>query len=219
MSTMTERQRFVAHWARFLKRFGKEDTGVLDVLLAQYGGRDRHYHAFWHINDALDLLEEVRRDMPAWFADPARDAAIELAIFEHDVVYNTRLDDNEKRSGLLAQAHALELGFDVLTGASAHLYIMATTHKAPAPTRDARIVCDIDLAPLAAPSRTFRLNTRHVRREYAQVPDDAFKAGRKRFFAKMLDRAVRPTIYQTEYFQERFEAAARANLERLVRES
>ncbi|MDO8408037.1 MAG: hypothetical protein Q7S95_02260 [bacterium] len=215
-----EMGRFAIRWNRFLHRFDKRDDetpSILDVLVAQYSGPGRYYHGLWHINDGLDLLEEARRDRPEWFADPRIDAAIELAFFEHDVVYGAALEDNEKRSGELAQIHAGRLGFDVLTGASAHWYVTATTHKRMAPTREGQIVCDIDLAPLAAPWGRFCENTELVRKEYRHVRSDAlFAEGRKKFFAAMLDPEIRPVIYQTDYFRERFESRARANMQRVV---
>lgn len=220
-----EERRFAAHWQRFLDRYGKEDPGpvtVLDVLLAQYGAPTRHYHHYWHINDGLDLLEEARRDMPEWFADRSIDAAIELAFFEHDAVYDAALDDNEERSEHLAIRHAHTLDFDssMILKLIQSQSIRATTHRGPAPTLEAQIVCDVDLAALAAPWEAFCRNTRLVRLEYRHVRSETvFAKGRREFFAGMLDREKRPHIYQTGYFRARFEAAARENLERVVRDA
>ncbi len=218
-SNSYDRILFGNNWTSFLERFGKRDNSsqrVLPLLLNKYGGADRHYHSCWHINDAYYLLEDARRDRPEWFAEPDEDAAIYLALFEHDVIYNAAESDNERRSATLASAHAHRLGFGRGVGVRVIHYIRATDHRGLASTRGAQIVCDVDLATLALPWENFCQKTAMVREEYSHIASDAdFAAGRRAFFAKMLDPAARPSIYQTEYFA-RFEKLARENLERVV---
>lgn len=211
---------FAAYWSRFLKRFNKKDDDripVLNTLLALYGGDDRYYHAYWHINGCSELVETARRDMPEWFADPDVDAAIELALDEHDVIYKAAELDNEERSAALAKIHAHRLGFAPAVGELASECVLATKHVWPAPSLAARIVCDIDLATLASPLERFCENTEMVWSEHAHLMTRAeFDQRQRGFFASMLDFKVRPSIYQTGYFFTRLERPARANLQRVV---
>ena len=50
-----------------------------------------------------------------------------------------------------------------------------------------------------------------MRREYAHVPDAAFRAGRA---AVLRDLLAKPHLFHTAYAREHWEAAARANVER-----
>jgi len=205
------------NWEKFLRRHNRTDADgkIFRVLLNNYGGHDRYYHTFWHINGCLALLAEARRDMPEWFADKVRHAAIELVLFEHDVIYDANAsEDNEERSAVLAGVHANRLGFAQSVKLLLRPYILATKHQEPVHALGARVVCDIDLATLAEPWERFCEHTRQVREEYGRYSDEEFAEGRREFFREMLGRD-RP-IYQTGYFRDRFEKRARENLARVV---
>jgi predicted metal-dependent HD superfamily phosphohydrolase len=55
--------------------------------------------------------------------------------------------------------------------------------------------------------------SRSRRKEYAHVPDFFFRRGRAKILNQFL---ARPAIYSTPYFRKRFEAQARANIERTL---
>ena len=52
-----------------------------------------------------------------------------------------------------------------------------------------------------------------MRREYAHVPDEAFRAGRA---AILRDLLAKPHLFHTAYAREHWEASARGNAEREV---
>lgn len=219
-NTTDEREQFIINWADFLARHGKADTGtprVLDVLLGQYGNKDRHYHHYWHPNGCIALLRDARRDMPEWFTDPIQDAAIEHALIEHDGVFvigGLVNGLNERWSGELAHLHALQLGFEQQVADLAQWLVRFTTHMdANNWHLAAQIVCDIDIATFAAPWSQFRRHSRLVHKELWWLTEAEFAARNRRYFGKML---VRKRIYKTEYLYNRFEARARANLERVI---
>lgn len=217
--------RFKAHWERFLRRFnvsGVPDTmpdstlpKSFSLLRHCYGEECRHYHTMKHIVLMLDELENVRRTYPKWFDDAIEDAAIELGVWFHDVIYDPTEHGNEERSAKLAEAHARNLGLSRPVAQLARNYIRATDHRQFAEDFGAWILCDLDLMSLAAPWDEFRKMTRCIRLEYAHVPDDEFKAGRRKILESMLDR--RPHIFQTLWFRDRLEHQARANLRRSIR--
>lgn len=68
---------------------------------------------------------------------------------------------------------------------------------------------DLDLAVLGAPRAIYDAYAAAIRREYAMVPDAAWRTGRAGVLDRFLDR---PRLYQTGHFHERLESAARANL-------
>src|SRR5580698_10201794 len=68
---------------------------VFDDLFARYTAADRRYHDFHHIEACLRLLDSVR-------GLARHPDSIELAIWFHDVVYDSRRSDNEEASASLA---------------------------------------------------------------------------------------------------------------------
>ncbi len=216
--------RFRSHWLRFLRRFAIVDDSLPTVygfLMDLYGAESRHYHTMKHIVRMLDELEALRHtvpeSLPGLFNDPIEDAAIEFGVWFHDAVYDTMEHDNEERSAQYAKKEARRLGLSRPVAQLTKHYIRTTDHRRLAEDRGAEILCDLDLMSLAGSRDEFRENTRLIQLEYAHVPNDKFKAGRRAFFEAMLDRNKRPSIYQTAYFFDRFEEKARANLRHAVR--
>ena len=86
-----------------------------------------------------------------------------------------------------------------------------TEHHRPADD-DANgcVLSDADLAILAAAPERYAEYAADVRREYAHVPDDLFRAGRA---AVLRDLLAKPSLFHTAHAREHWEAAARANVE------
>lgn len=176
---------------------------VTPDLVARYGEPARHYHDLAHVRACLDLFELHRH----CFADPE---ATELAIWFHDGIYDPTRSDNELCSADLADSLLTGLGVDPATLASVRQLILATRHDAAPSDPDARLLVDIDLSILAAPESQFDAYERAIRREYAHVPEPAFREGRARVLRAFL---ARDAIYLTAPFRH-LEAPARANLTR-----
>ncbi|HBO2511078.1 TPA: hypothetical protein L4H96_005238, partial [Pseudomonas aeruginosa] len=83
-----DRQRWDALWQRL---GGNPPADAFDALLAAYGGADRHYHSDRHI---LACLEHFDR----WRQLALRPDLVELALWTHDLVYDTQRQDNEAAS-------------------------------------------------------------------------------------------------------------------------
>jgi predicted metal-dependent HD superfamily phosphohydrolase len=71
------------------------------------------------------------------------------------------------------------------------------------------VLCDADLAILAAPPAAYAAYTAAVRQEYHFVPDDAFRAGRAAVLRRLLEL---PRLFRTPYGRRAWEATARYNL-------
>jgi Uncharacterized protein conserved in bacteria len=87
---------------------------------------------------------------------------------------------------------------------------MFTRHSAAPVGVDAHVLVDADLSILGAPPARFREYEAQVRSEYAWVPDEMFRTTRAQILKELLDRSH---LYSTAYFQERYEAQARRNLQ------
>lgn len=197
------RARFDELWGRTVRGNGAE--AAWRALDAGYGEAGRHYHSWRHIADLLEGHDAVRA-LPD-FAGLDHDA-IDLAILFHDAVYDTARTDNEVRSAALLLTHA---GPAAESGPirAAEAMIQATAAHAPSDDAATRLMLDLDLAVLGAPRPVYEAYAAAIRREYAAVPEAAWRFGR----AGVLDRFLaRLDLYQTRPFRDRFETAARTNL-------
>src|SRR5687767_2511875 len=76
---------------------------ALGELLRAYSSSDRHYHNFTHIQDCLSIFDQT-----SFLA--AHPEEVELAIWFHDAVYDTRRSDNEQKSAEWAEAVIQQAG-------------------------------------------------------------------------------------------------------------
>lgn len=86
---------------------------------------------------------------------------------------------------------------------------MTVEHDPAAGDRNGEVLCDADLAVLAAAPAQYRHNSAAIRAEYAHVPEDVFRAGRAHIIEALL---AGPALYRTPIARKRWEQAARANL-------
>ena len=191
-----------ASWTATLAQAGLADPegrcwSELEVL---YGAADRHYHTLDHVAACLTHLAGTERDH----------APLRLALFYHDAVYDTHRHDNEEASARLAERRLEQMGAEAHLLETVVTLILATTHRDEPAGPDAALLCDIDLATLGSSEPGYRAYAEAIRREYAWVPDEDYRAGRSRVLNSFL---ARDRIYHTEPFHS-LEAPARSNLER-----
>jgi len=180
---------------------------LFDQLQAMYCESGRYYHTDQHVSECLKAL-----DQHAQLAD--RPIEIELAIWFHDAVYDSRRADNEEQSAALAKQALSALGAASDSIDRIESMILATkSHQAIG--RDAELMLDIDLGILGQPAAVFESYDQAIRREYAWVPEEQYLNGRTAVLQSFLDR---PTIYHTQVFREAYEDQARRNLESRIRQ-
>lgn len=175
-------------------------------LVASYAEPARAYHTLQHINECFQHFERVRdvADCPE---------EVELAIWFHDAVYDTKVKDSEERSARLAQTCLLEGGVAGESIDRVHNLILATKHVDPPAGTDETLLVDTDLAILGAAVDRFDEYEAQVRREYSWVPLDTYKLERSRILQGFLDR---PRVYWSKHFFDTLENRARANLARSI---
>lgn len=178
-------------------------------LVELYRATDRHYHDIRHIEALLGLATEYR----AALTDPE---AIEAAIWFHDAIYDSRSKDNETQSAALAADRLIGQTDDARLARILAMIEATATHEVPqfeeAQARhDAALFLDMDLSILGAPAADFDAYEAAVRREYSWVSDADWRTGRAAVLRGFLARSQ---IYRTEILATRFEAQARANMQR-----
>jgi predicted metal-dependent HD superfamily phosphohydrolase len=193
-----------------LRRLGVTGSArsVFAQLARAYAEPSRAYHNTKHVRDCLsqlDLSHELAR----------RPDEVEAALWFHDVVYLPGAADNEDRSARLAEATLTAGGAPLETGRRVAELVLATRHLTVPSEPDSQLVCDIDLSILGREPAVFDCFERAIRQEYAHIPEPAYRHERAAVVAGFLRRE---SLYQTEYFRDRFEQQARANLKRLLQD-
>ncbi|MFB7086824.1 hypothetical protein [Streptomyces sp. NPDC056296] len=182
---------------------GPDPAPYADNLLARWQEPQRRYHTLAHLAavlDHIDVLEEYADD-----ADVVR-----LAAWFHDAVYLPDRSENEERSARLAERALPEAGVPAeRTAEVARLVRLTVGHDPAGDDRDGQVLCDADLAILAAPPSGYAAYTAAVREEYHFVPNDAFREGRAAVLRQLLDL---PRLFHTPHGRREWEATARHNL-------
>ncbi len=174
-----------------------------DELLAAW---DRAgYHDLLHLTEVLDRLDQLAE------AGAAVDApTVTLAAWFHDAVYDGGPDDEERSAQWAERALPPEYAGEVAR------LVRMTAHHRPADDDPAGCaLSDADLGILAAPRERYDAYVAGVRADFSHVGDDDFHVGRS---GVLSDLAAKPHLFHTSQGRELWEASARANLDRELRE-
>lgn len=186
-------------------------TAAGEILLSRWSEPQRHYHTVAHLSAVLDVI-----DRHAGLAPHAE--RVRLAAWMHDAVYDPRAlgDANERDSAEFAEGLLTALGVPEATAAEvARLVGLTAGHATEEDDPDGELLCDADLAILASDEPAYAQYTAAIRREYAHVPEDAFRDGRAQVLKALLEL---PSIYRLEPLRAEWEDRARANLSREMSE-
>ncbi|MEV6768217.1 metal-dependent phosphohydrolase [Nocardia sp. NPDC051030] len=188
---------------RWTKLAGPLVSAVGEDLVHRYREPHRRYHTVEHLAAMLAVIDDLAAD--------ATDAdAVRYAAFFHDAVYAVDRSDNEEASAQLAERMLPALGVnpELVTEVARLVRLTAGHHPDPGDNNGA-VLCDADLAILAADESGYAAYTSAVRAEYAHVPDELFRPGRA---AVLQGLAQQEHLFRTPTAQARYESAARANL-------
>jgi predicted metal-dependent HD superfamily phosphohydrolase len=188
--------------------------GFLAEVRAAYGTPPRAYHDWGHIARVLDHVGRVAAG-PGW----EHPVEVWFAAVYHDAIYEAGAVDNEGRSAELAR-EAIPRWFPgeaIDLDRVAVLIDLTARHSRLAPgdvDRDAALFLDCDTAVLGAAPDEFDQFESGVATVYlAVVTPEAYRAGRRAFLERLL---AAPRIFLSDWFHERLDAPARANLRRAI---
>jgi len=176
-------------------------------LTKAYNEPQRHYHNWQHIAECLAEFDGARHLAQ-------QPDAVELALWFHDAVYDSKAADNEERSAALAKQCLASCGVSQMVAEAVESLVMATKHHEAKEHVDAGLTIDVDLSILGREEARFFEYERQIRAEYAWVPAEVFSAKRAEILEKFL---ARERIYTTELFRRKYEKQARANLAASIR--
>ncbi|MFD0021032.1 hypothetical protein [Streptomyces sp. NPDC058382] len=182
---------------------GPDPLPYADNLLARWAEPQRKYHTTAHLAAVLDRVDTL--------AGHAADAdAVRLAAWFHDAVYRPDRTENEERSAVLAERALPEAGVpDAVTAEVARLVRLTVSHDPAEGDTNGEVLCDADLAILAAAPKGYAQYAAEVREEYGFVPDEAFREGRAAVLRQLLEL---PQLFRTPHGVAEWEPRARHNL-------
>jgi predicted metal-dependent HD superfamily phosphohydrolase len=172
-------------------------------LLHRYAEPHRRYHDVVHLDTVLghiDALDELA-------SDPA---AVRLAAWFHDAIYDPERTDNEAASAALAELllPANNISADQ-TAEVARLVRLTATHEPGDGDLNGAVLCDADLAVLGSEPASYLRYTQQIRAEYQQYDDLTFALGRSQVLTALLQQ---PQLFRTSIGVACWEAPARCNI-------
>ena len=182
----------------------RADEELYAKLVDSYSEPHRRYHTVQHLEECfahLDLARSIAQ----------HPSEVELALWFHDAIYDTRRTDNEERSAEWAQAAALASGLPIEPAERIAGLVLATKHDAVPVGTDAGLLVDIDLAILGSETARFEEYEVQIREEYAWAPESLYQNARRKILQAFVSREQ---IYSTELFHAEYEARARQNIHR-----
>jgi predicted metal-dependent HD superfamily phosphohydrolase len=172
------------------------------AVVAAWGQPHRRYHDLAHLGAVLGLVGELA----AAAADPD---AVRLAAWYHDVVYDPTRADNEQVSAERARAGLRGLVPEERVEEVARLVLLTAGHDPAPDDANGAVLCDADLAVLAAPPGSYAAYASAVRDEYGHLSDADFTAGRIAVLEHLL---ALPALYRLPAVAAEWTPRARANL-------
>lgn len=200
-------EKFLSKWRALAADLGLTESKskeVGDYLLAQYAASNRHYHGVRHILFMLDGFDALKTK----FEQPI---VAELAIFFHDVIYDSSRHDNEEQS---AKKMREMLGGFVADGIldAAAFRIEATKKHAVTSNSDTNLLLDLDMAILGQPWIAYERYAKGVMMEYLPVyGEEVYRQERPKLFLEPTIASGK--IFITKEFEHLNEAAIR-NMQR-----
>jgi predicted metal-dependent HD superfamily phosphohydrolase len=172
-------------------------------IAVNYGGAGRFYHTLVHLEHLYGQVLPLKTDIEDW-------DTLLFTLFYHDVVYNASRKDNEEKSAEIAEAHLTALGYPPARISRCKAQIIATKSHVESSEQDTNLFLDADLSILGQEFSIYKTYTQQIRKEYAMYPDLLYRPGRKKVLQHFLGM---DSIFKTRYFQEKYEASARKNLQ------
>jgi predicted metal-dependent HD superfamily phosphohydrolase len=179
-------------------------------LIDKWSSAGRRYHNLRHLVDVLARVDELAEEthepdlvrLAAWYHGAIFDAANAAA-------YANRGGEDEVASAKLARTDLLELGVPEARVARVDALVNALVRHTPNPTDfDCAVLCDADLAMLAADPQRYKVYLHDIRAEYEHLPVEHYLRARLRILHKLI---ARPSLFVSP-LGAAWEEPARQNL-------
>lgn len=171
-------------------------------IVINYCDAGRYYHTLAHVETMYKELMSVKESFEDW-------DTVLLALFYHDIIYNTRKNNNEALSAEFAREKLIRLAYPSKKADRCIIHILATKGHCVNKDMDTNLFTDADLSVLGQSADVYKSYTENIRKEYFIYPDNVYNEGRKKLLKHFLSI---PHIFKTDIFHDRYEKQARKNL-------
>jgi predicted metal-dependent HD superfamily phosphohydrolase len=181
MPTDDQNGELLARWNATLPR--QQELG--ENLIARYSEPHRRYHTTKHLLHVLTMIDQLGDDHDVFL--------VRLAAWFHDAVYAVPAGQvsNEEASARLAIRELSRVGLEQEDlNQIARLVRLTETHLPGPRDPEGELLCDADLAILASDPADYANYVAAVRKEYAQVPEEDFLAGRLAVLSELANREI-----------------------------
>jgi len=186
------------------------------LIQEHHGEPHRRYHTLTHIAEMFGHVDE--------HIDKITDtAAVSLAIFFHDIIYNPKAGSpqNEQDSAVLFEqfgqqslpaGHPPGLEKGNLISKVRRWIVQTASHKvSESDDNDCKLFMDFDMAVLGRSWEQYELYSQQIRAEYSHIPDIMFWKGRSAFLAST---SQGDAIFATAIFRDTRLRQAQENMKR-----
>ncbi|WP_298461718.1 hypothetical protein [uncultured Cellulomonas sp.] len=188
-------QWLLSSWSRSCEGAGatasaEEIRAVGSRLVDRWSEPGRHFHNLKHLLHVLSRVDELAEEthepdlvrLAAWYHGAIFDAAEKAA-------YANRGGEDEVGSAELARTELTALGVpERSVERVVHLVTALARHAAAPGDFDCAVLCDADLAVLAAEPQRYKAYLKEVRAEYAHVPVEDYLRARSAILTKLQQR-------------------------------
>ncbi len=161
------------------------------ALVDRWSSKGRDFHNLKHLVDVLARVDELAAEthepdlvrLAAWYHGAIFDSADAAA-------YANRGGEDELASARLALAELTALGVPEKRAQRVHdLVVALRRHTTDASDFDCAVLCDADLAMLAAEPQRYKAYLHDIRAEYAHLPVEHYVRARVNIVRKLLGRS------------------------------
>lgn len=189
---------------------------VATDLLVRWQEPHRDYHGVGHLIDGHHALDLLADDLDASTRHDHLFATVEVAWWFHDAVHHNNPPHDEQASAELAERALSREVVARRCSASQRdeviRLVLLTINHDPAPADLAgAVICDADLATLAASWPDYRQRVEGLRAERPHLDTMAWQAARITAVQRLLGRE---RLFHTPWGSQHWEEPARANLAR-----
>lgn len=192
-----------------MKKIWMEDKW-LDIywkIKPMYDTPERLYHNWSHVVNCINKLYEVKE-----YISEEDFITLFFAIIFHDAVYDSKAKqwENEKNSRILAEKVLSDIWIEkYIISKISELILLTSSHTIYWDDLIWKFMIDIDLAILWQDREVYMDYAKVIRYEYSSYNNEDFKKWRLEFLKGMLKRK----IFQTPYFEDKYEKTAKTNIE------
>lgn len=187
-------------------------THVFDTMITKYMEKHRKYHNQSHIKLMLKLHNRL---VSQKHVELDNRLAVEMAVFFHDVIYNT--DHSYPRNVIESTYHceavlrSLKANPEFISAVKSLIRFTDYYRRTPIPAKykkDAEYLHDLDFAYFGAAYDAFLTCTKKIKKEFDLLTRFKFARKRREFLLRMLSKP----IFKTKVFRLEFESSARDNI-------